>query len=226
MNKRLVIIFSIIVVVVLFVVLNSAVFVVRSINVRYPENEYYSHEDVLTASSSIHKMNIFSLSENKIIAQLEKAVPYAQIIDVERSFPSKVLIKTELREPILAIRVNNSSDMIVLDKYLKILDVVSSSQSHPYTEIRGVTFNNTNYAELIGNFIIIKNDNVYYEIHNTVSTIQGLNSTLKGEAFCEFIKYIDFTEEDKVIITIEGNKYFSVSRTSLERDLQIALSNM
>lgn len=121
MNKRLIIIFSVLAVLVLILVLFCAVFVVSKINVVNTSSDLvYSESEIIESSKIKVGLSIFSLSESKVIENIEKAFPLIKVDSVSRYFPNTVEIKISKRVEVFALEYNGV--YLALDKELKVLN--------------------------------------------------------------------------------------------------------
>ncbi len=97
-NRRILILFGILLGVVAVVVLSGVVFTVKDVTVSisnaYSELDSGEVEDKL---SDIKGKNIFFLSEKELTARIEKEFPYAAVLGIERQFPSTLLIRMRER---------------------------------------------------------------------------------------------------------------------------------
>lgn len=124
MNKRLIIIFSVLAVLVLILVLFCAVFVVSKINIINTSSDLvYSEEEIIESSQIKIGLSIFSLSETKTIENIETAFPLIKVVSVSRYFPNIVEIKIAKRVEVFALEYNGV--YLTLDKELKVLNAVS-----------------------------------------------------------------------------------------------------
>lgn len=156
MNKRLIILFACLAVVVVIVILATVVFSVRNIEVLIPDQWEEQFDKAKIVSSSKIKLNtsIFAVSEKKAIANIEKSVPYAKVVTIERVFPSTIRINIVRRDPILAVVLGESSQYALLDRELKVLEIVdgSSLASDNITVINGYKYTGET-ADLTGNIL-------------------------------------------------------------------------
>ena len=125
-NGRIIAFIAIVAFIVVFVLLNMTVFTISHITV---QNEVYSNyidKTAIIASSGIeYNQNIFLLNENNARAKIEAAFPYLEVVTIERTFPSSVVIHVNMRTPVMSIAVAGKMDTYaIIDTDLKILDVV------------------------------------------------------------------------------------------------------
>ncbi|MGI6700914.1 MAG: cell division protein FtsQ/DivIB [Christensenellales bacterium] len=126
MNKRLIFLFIGLIVLVILIVLNSAVFVIKDISVSSDYGgSWYNAEDIINASSISEGRNIFILSEKKAGEYIEDKNPYVRVTSIERKFPNKIIIHITLRVPVIAIKVSGTNDYLITDWELKVIDVAA-----------------------------------------------------------------------------------------------------
>ena len=125
-NGRIIVFLVIVVVLVVFVLLNMTVFTISSISV---ENEVYSayidQASIIDASGITKGKNIFFLSESNSSEAIEKAFPYLKVSNIERKFPSKVVIHVDVRQGTMSIPAAEENVYAIVDGDLKILELVS-----------------------------------------------------------------------------------------------------
>jgi hypothetical protein len=230
MNKRLIILFSLLIVIVLIIVLNSTLFIVKDISTSYPECDKFTANDIISASSIVKDKNIFMISKEKSINIIEKSIPYVEVINIEKKFPNKIIIHTDLRIPIMVIKIDGTDRYLLIDKDLKVLNIINANAINDYCLIRGNTVKfSGNDEEIIGGFIQ-KDTEEFKNLTLIVETILSLNTAFIGPSFNEYFKSIDFYDENNEgIITIsvknDSNKYFEIKKDSIVEDLQKALSS-
>jgi len=95
-NKRLIVLFSILLSLTVVVIFGSIVFSVsvvttsgHNINV-YDEGQQLS--DRVIEAANVRRRSIFLLNDDRIISDIEEAVPQVQVVNIERLFPNRVLI--------------------------------------------------------------------------------------------------------------------------------------
>lgn len=215
MNRRLVVLFISLVVLVLLIVLNSALFVVRNISVVSDCGEgWYDSEEIITTSNISIGRNIFTLSENKAVRNIELNNPYVRVISIERIFPSSINIHITLRIPVIAIKINGEDNYFITDWELNIVDVVSNSSLlySNSTEIKGISVTVSGQArDLIGTKLT---DNKLSPIAEIAQAAYAMGITDVG--FKTFFKNIDLSKEHYAYIkTNSGVTMVIVTGTDL-----------
>ena len=146
MNKKLLgVIIAVAVIVVLTIVL-WVTFTIRNITLDTTSNLKLTDEETqeLINDSGIKlKSSIFSVDENIVIQNIEKSHPSLKVISVERKFPNTVCVNITNRTPVYSVGLSTGARAI-LDRELKIIDVVESDEDIDYiTRVTGYTINGT-----------------------------------------------------------------------------------
>lgn len=85
--------------------------------------------------------SIFSVDEEAVISNVESAYPQIKVITVERSFPGTVSINCTLRSPWICVPAQGG--FALLDRELKVLDVVGTAPTSGYTIVSGYTLSSS-----------------------------------------------------------------------------------
>lgn len=126
MNKRLIAVFVCMALFVLTLVVGAVLFTVSDVNILLAsdENIAFDKSKILEASGIKKGQNVFSIDKEAAVNNIEKQFP-AFNVQVERTFPNKVRIQLKTRIPVFKIKIANTDNYAVLDRDLKIIDVVS-----------------------------------------------------------------------------------------------------
>ena len=133
-SKKLAVLISILMIVVLIVVLASTIFRVRTISFNFLNQRYVlkdcSQDDYLKDVTVPYGDSIFLVDKSKMISSLEQNNPYLNVISVETTFPNNLVIHAAEREEVYAIRFGAEADdtFAVCDQNLKILKFCNSAQ--------------------------------------------------------------------------------------------------
>lgn len=141
-NCKIAIIVSIIAVIALIVVLASAVFCVKKVEIVW----YKAPSATLSAVTSVQLLeksevansSVFLLDREKAITNIEKAYPDIRIINIEVVYPNVMKLHIAEREKVYALPIKNGNFAIV-DEYFKVLEVVDNFTS---TKTNAVLINN------------------------------------------------------------------------------------
>ena len=139
-NKRRIIIISICVFVVLVIVLSSAIFNVRHVDVEFYSTDdakitdmsvltYFTEDDLddITKSAKINGKSVFLIKKQKYIDNLESANPYLKVVGLEIVFPDRVRVKAIEREELYYYEADDK--YVVLDTEFKVLRITTAQPS-------------------------------------------------------------------------------------------------
>lgn len=159
-NKRLAIFLIILTFLTVFVVLSSAIF-----SLKFVEINYMSNVDVLTGQQSQiiesgnfrYGENVFFSSKSNYTKNLEKSNPYLRVINIETKFPNKLVINAVERKECYVIKLSNNK-YAVTDEYMKVLKLldVYKNTANNGIEIKNTDISAQNVAE--GDFFALEND--------------------------------------------------------------------
>lgn len=203
MNKRIITLFACLAVAITVVVLMTAVFVVRDIAVVSSGNIAELEAKVVEDSRITLNSNIFTVSEDKAIANIELGSPNIKVESITRVFPSSIRIRVSERIPIVAVPIDGSGGYAVLDQDLKILSVTSSRPSD-LAIVSGYRLTGINES-YIGQFVNT-DDDVTYRLKRMGAVIRAMRSDgFIADRFVAFVRYIDISRSDYVVLkTIYG----------------------
>lgn len=157
LKKNLIIIFSIIGALVVFMIVFGTLFSLREINIAYTTSldkvAGYEKQEIINQSSIKKGTNLVFASFDSNEAKLEKKFPFAKF-NIVRSFPNKVTIYISERTPVFRVKAPNGM-WHIYDEELKCLAIVEESNLSflklDVTTINGVTLN---LAEMEGEKMI------------------------------------------------------------------------
>lgn len=130
MKKKWIIALSVVgVAIITIVILSFTLFTVQSISIDYRTSLEYEYDDdeIITASKLPIGKNIMFLKKQTYIDNIEKAYPYLEVINIETSFPSKLIIHVRERQPFYAVQTEGG--YLLLDSSLKVLEKVEEFSS-------------------------------------------------------------------------------------------------
>ena len=134
-NKRLVVLLSIFLVITVLIVLCSTVFTLHTVDIVWLTStnnlNNATKESIMAAGNIKTGESVFLLNKEEYKNNIEKNLPYAQIISLEIGFPNKLTIKLSEREELYVLKVVNSKNTnqysyVYLDYDLKVLKIVNS----------------------------------------------------------------------------------------------------
>ena len=206
-KKRLIIISSILATILLFVILSSAIFSFKEASVEYETTtKILTEEDkekIIKSAEFDFDRNILFINYDKNIAKIEKSMPYVKVVNIERTFPSSCIVHVTERQP--AICMTSGNNTLILDKELKVLNVVNNLSEQK-------TFNLQTNEESAPTISL--SENLKLEINRNVSAgdkvncerlrqwIENLyNGCTYGEYNITFLKNIDITYKEELDCT-------------------------
>lgn len=129
MTKRTITLFICLLVLTVLLILNGTVFVVKDVTV----TDYYGQElpdkQEIIKFSKLKDNNIFTVSENTAIENIESSMPNINVIEIIRSFPSSIKIVVNKRIPILAVS-NGTSGYTILDRECMVITNVNTLEEY------------------------------------------------------------------------------------------------
>ncbi len=146
-KNRLLVIFTVLIVLVVFVVLGSTVFTLqkaelyfvaydaktqKTVYVDAPEN--YSDINVSSLIADAKGKSIFFYPASKLISKIQTAYPYLRVVGTQRLFPDKIELYVTEREPVAYTSVDGA--YYLLDSSLFVLETSAT----PYFGYIGIDF--------------------------------------------------------------------------------------
>lgn len=103
-NKKLIILFSVLLGITLLVVFNSVLFSVQHVNAYCANMRESQYEERILDSHKIRKnANIFFVNKRKVTENIESRVPGVKVLNVEKKFPNRIYINfVEVKEYVKA----------------------------------------------------------------------------------------------------------------------------
>lgn len=126
-KKRLIILCSILSVVLVIVVLASTLFNLKSVRVEFKNLRCVLNENTISSASIVDAgkfdfgSNILFKDVDEYANNIEKTFGYAQVLKIERIFPSSYTVHIAEREP--CVLVKKGEEFVVLDRFCKVLKV-------------------------------------------------------------------------------------------------------
>ncbi len=239
--KKLTILISILLAVTLVVVLTSTIFTLKTISFNFLNqrsvlkdcvtDDYLSDIDVPYGDS------IFLVDKESLTSRLEKENAYLQVISVETTFPSNIVVHASEREEVYAIRMSDNTYAIT-DKSLKILrfcdDAYLARDGYLTPVIVDIDYDNVSVADMgyeVCDFIEISGVteilsgvvNSFLRAGYSVTTLKGFatNITLReegtfvggedGEVNLTFVKTVEIVSKYGIKISI-NNAYADLAK--------------
>lgn len=221
MNKRLIVLFAGLVLLVLIIVLNSTVFTISEISVSSDNGTNWYNKDLIIESSMITLgKNIFMVSESKATDNIQEANPDVRVTSIERKFPNNIIIHITLRIPIIAINITDTDNYLITDWELNVIDIASEGDElyNKSSLIKGISLNVTGNAEdLLGTKLADESLNTIVDITLAAATL-GITDI----GFETFFKSIDIgTSHYAYIKTNSGVTFVIITDTDTEIEDQL-----
>jgi hypothetical protein len=201
MDKRTVTIIVFFAVLAVLLILGATVFVVRDVEVSFASDDEKNVIDsqLITQSSGIESgKNIFALSEAKAVKSIEQAHPAIKVINIERKFPSTVVIHVTVRIPVVAVKIEGQTNFAMLDREMFVVQILSGEELLAREAQLGYELSLTNYELKAAQVTVgqrvpenAKNENIIAQ--NIIAAYAKLN--LVNRNFCDFISRIYITKE-------------------------------
>lgn len=181
-KRKLIITFSIIAVVAILIVVFSALFSIKKINVEFVTDvnkvAAYTEEEIVAKSKISKGKSIIFTNTEKCINSLEKSFPYAKF-KIVRTFPSTMTVYVYERTPVFKMK-NNEQYFEIYDEYLKCLDIVaeSSLEENDLANVPTLSGVDVDLCGEEGKFI--DNKNLQSKITTIVDGVYGAHKTEMG----------------------------------------------
>lgn len=201
MDKRVVTIIAFFAVFALLLIIGATVFVVRDVQVSFlsaDESNVIASEDILSSSGITAGRNIFAVSEIKAVSSIESAHPAIKVINIERKFPSTIIIHVTVRIPIIAVKVKDQNNYAMLDREMFVVQILSLNELTEREKQLGYSLTRVNY-ELsetnvkLGHTVPASASNENAVVQNLIVAYEKEN--LLNKEFCGFVKRIFITKE-------------------------------
>lgn len=211
MNKRLLTLFIGLAVIVVLVILNSVVFVVKSIEVQFETPQHIDSIDeltssIVTASGITEGKNIFTISESKAKRNIE-ALPQIEFLDIER-YPNRVIIYVARRVPVLAIPVAEGvhTRYVVVDSMMKVISILQNpdaAELSKYTVLENAPLTNeSGKLPTVGSTMSTTYGNVITQLQNVAVALQYAG--LSPEGIAAWIHSVYLTANTMTLLTVDG----------------------
>lgn len=141
-NKRLIIIFSVICVIVFFSLFSSQIFKLKVVEVSfYDDNQKYisniKNNKIFNTTEKINKIItttkfdygnlIFLVNKSTYVSSLEHNNPYLKLKNIEVKFPNKLVVNVIERKPVFYI--STSINAYLLDADFKLLEIIKTNNN-------------------------------------------------------------------------------------------------
>jgi len=122
-NKRLIVLFSILVFFVVLIVLSSTLFTLQNLSINWMTDKYQLKDikDIEITENIDLGESIFLVNKDEIANKLEKGYPYLRVVGLETKFPNRIVVHTAEREELFAIKLSDGN-YAILDEFGKVLN--------------------------------------------------------------------------------------------------------
>ncbi len=229
-NKRLIIVFSVICVLVFFSLFSSQIFKLKTVEVSfYDDNEkqvvniqnnsFFNTKEkinkIVTSTKFDYGNLVFLINKSSYTSSLERNNPYLKLKNIEVKFPNKLVLNATERKPMFYIL--SSNDAYILDADFKLLEITSKTNNiiNSLTQI-SVKSSQGSFIDFFSFFDVLPT--VYEAGQNLVENNKVLQSVvtlptllqnylaLKSTSLASFTNKIYFTESlNSVNLTILTN---------------------
>lgn len=125
-NKKLIILFSVLLGITLLVVFNSVLFSVQHVNAYcYNQEQSVYQEQVLKAHKIKRGKSIFLVNKKKVIDNVHSAVPQVRVVNVEKKFPNRIWINYV--EETEYLQVSQGTKTYYLGKDLRVMRIADGA---------------------------------------------------------------------------------------------------
>lgn len=227
-NKKLIVIFSVVVLLTVIIIVNSVVFSVQNVYAYC-----YNTTDIVLETEVIDKANvkkgtsIFTLSESKIISNVENNVPDVKVINIERKFPNSVYVNYVKIEDYIKIKETTEgiasyyyfTNASKLSKSIKVMDMPTGATTDivPITlKIKGQLTSLTNGQTFASS---VAYDKVRIEI-----VLDTLSRLMPRQEVLEMFEFIDFNYGSVYLKTKTGVMMSIIDESNFFEKLRAATS--
>ena len=218
----LIIAFAIIAVV---LILFATVFLVRDISVGYSvkgEESVVSRQQIIDASGIKTNKNILFISESEATANIQSKYPQIKVINIERKFPSEVIIYVTVRVPVVKVELDDGL-FALLDRDMSVVDVmtvdeVSAFETEKNYNLTSVGFTLKSAAVKIGKIVSPSSSPELCVVQNCIMALENLD--ILNQSFCSFITNVSVEPNDKTLYA-DGD-YVATLKTSDGVDIKIS----
>ena len=141
-KKRLIATLIAVLLIIIIGVLAGVVFVVRDVEIQIDDehllNPEITKEDIIEKTNIQEGKSIFSISESKIVSNIESEFPTIRVRGVERVFPNKIIIHLVERVPLIAIKFQGLDEYLILDNNMCAMKKVECSEEESETKLKDV----------------------------------------------------------------------------------------
>ena len=228
-NKILIISLSVLAFIVLIVILSSTVFCLKTVEINFMSNTVTltnKETEIIETGEFKYNQNIFFVSKNNYIKNLEEKNPYLKVVNIETSFPNKLVINAVERNELFAIKGYEENEYkyhLILDDELKILATIEN-YTNLYTNPILVTINGENtLANVAGQTLNSLHNNTLTKLAVELYAYNNNPLMLKAN-FEEIILNYSNKSDIKIVMRSGVNIVLKNAETKLTEKFMLALS--
>lgn len=220
-NKKLIILFSVLVAITLLVVFNSVLFSVQHVNAYCANMEVSEYESKVLSSHGIKRgTSIFSVNKNKVTKRIKSAVPQVRILNIEKKFPNRIWINyVEVRE---YVKITEGATTYFLNNdmaVMRIEDGLGEDSGAIRLKVNGSVSN-----PAVGDELVLDTPSGLSVASVVTDIFSGLERLGYYDSVIDLFDEIDLTGNMIVISTCAGMKWKIVTATNIAEKLRLALS--
>lgn len=122
-NKKLIILFSVLLGITLLAVCNSVLFSVQHVNAYCANREESAYRQEVLASHKIKRgTSIFLVNKDKVVKNVQTNVPHVRVLNIEKKFPNRIWINYIEETEYLKITQGNKT--LYLSRELRVMSVI------------------------------------------------------------------------------------------------------
>lgn len=213
MKKRLVILFICLFLVAVVLILNGTLFVVRSIDAAEYYGEEFDKEKVISSCGIQTGKNIFTISEDLVIKNIEINNPLLKVLAVARNFPDSIEITVMRRKPLLCIAYKDK--YCIVDRELSVMEITATPPKEIVT-VLGVVASHAGLSERVEFAYAVNSERLV----RIIDVFERMN--YDGENFVSVVdKLILDNDSVSIVMRSDGEKSGSVLKFNASTDLTL-----
>ncbi len=195
LDKRAITLIVFFVVFAITLIVCGTLFIVRDVQVSYAtdyEKNFITASEIVDASQIKFGKSIFVVSESNSVSAIEGKYPAVKVINIERKFPSKIIIHITLRTPIYAVKIKDKDLYAELDREMFVVKKVTSAELDD--NLTKVNYELQDEKVVVGKVVA---ENVSRE--NIIAqniAIAFEDEKIANKAFCDFVKHVSISIDD------------------------------
>ncbi len=222
-NKKLIILFSVLLAITLLVVFNSVLFSVQHVDVYCANMEKSQYEaDVLNSHKIRRGSSIFFVNKAKVTARVEKAVPGIRVLNIEKKFPNRIYIN--YIEVPAYVKVTSGSKTYYLGNDMRVMRIEDGLGDNDNSGAIRLLYGGTLAAYSVGEtltFTTASGQNASVLVSAIFASMEKLGYY---DTVIDFFDNIDLSGNYIVLTTSTGLKWKMFTADRLDDKIQLAYS--